>query len=237
MSMPCLGRIPFLLYIFKQLERVILSVNALSRANPISTRSKVSRMSTWSSVSMPCLGRIPFLPFETVTNLDTSVGVNALSRANPISTENLFIARAMSKEVCQCPVSGESHFYGSHRGRQGFHLRVSMPCLGRIPFLQRTITLQQWFAGMCQCPVSGESHFYEKGFFMDKRELEDVSMPCLGRIPFLRDRKSSAENYYKCVNALSRANPISTGTRTRVLFPPYNVSMPCLGRIPFLLLR
>ena len=65
-------------------------------------------------------------------------------------------------DVCQCPVSGESHFY-------------------RI----KEEPLEDW-AKKCQCPVSGESHFYR-----------------------LEQNKQQYRLLY-CVNALSRANPIST---------------------------
>ena len=118
---------------------------------------------TGKQVSMPCLGRIPFLLLAYgVTRRSNKQCVNALSRANPISTDCMGIFYACFckcqcpvsgeshfypgeyciKEVqyglCQCPVSGESHFYDRRGEYYAPTVRfVSMPCLGRIPFLQR----------------------------------------------------------------------------------------------------
>ena len=39
------------------------------------------------------------------------IGVNALSRANPISTAKDQLIERYEHIWCQCPVSGESHFY------------------------------------------------------------------------------------------------------------------------------
>ena len=109
--MPCLGRIPFLLTKRHGITGISSpGVNALSRANPISTCCVVSVNDLNSFVSMPCLGRIPFLRSTGTRKRGCSAG-------------------------CQCPVSGESHFYSVDE-------------------------VQEVVVNLCQCPVSGESHFY-----------------------------------------------------------------------------
>ena len=62
---------------------------------------------------------------------------------------------------------------------------------------------------LCQCPSTGLSHFYYP-------ELEIVF------------------DAPKCVNALLRAYPISTRSRTERIYGSINVSMPFYGLIPFL---
>ena len=62
---------------------------------------------------------------------------------------------------------------------------VSMPFIGRIPFLRDAGLVPDARRHQCQCPSSGESHFYEMpGWYL----MPDVIS----------------------VNALHRANPIST---------------------------
>ena len=110
--------------------------------------------------------------------------VNALYRANPISTVEVLV-NALQKEVCQCPSSGESHFYGYEKKQNGagehrvnaLHRAnpistsgkkrpmssarsVSMPFIGRIPFLLDNSKAFETITDLCQCPSSGESHFY-----------------------------------------------------------------------------
>ena len=86
---------------------------------------------------------------------------------------------------------------------------------------------------MCQCPVSGYPHFYEVPSQHFTQKQSDVSMPCLGLSPFLHGYKKCKGNHQQCVNALSRAIPISTAER-KPLWIQMNVSMPCLGLSPFL---
>ena len=61
-------------------------------------------------VSMPFLGLIPFLLPETPVAPETPV-------------------------VCQCPLSGSSHFYSRINNHPFSSLDVSMPFIGLIPFL------------------------------------------------------------------------------------------------------
>ena len=66
------------------------------------------------------------------------------------------------------------------------------------------------FGSMCQCPVSGYPHFYV-GSIIAAQAYPGVSMPCLGLSPFLRQKGNHYGYKAGCVNALSRAIPISTG--------------------------
>ena len=63
--------------------------------------------------------------------------------------------------LCQCPVSGNTHFY-----------------------VQK---LEQVPQGLkeCQCPVSGNTHFYSKIGGTDGNYVVIVSMPCVGQHSFL----------------------------------------------------
>ena len=84
-----------------------------------------------------------------------------------ISFVQCFVAMLLiSGTVCQCPKSGEPHFY-------------EMP--------EATVSKPEM---MCQCPKSGEPHFY----FL----LPFIKAICIG-----------------CVNALGRANLISTDADRR----------------------
>ena len=86
---------------------------------------------------------------------------------------------------------------------------VSMPCLGLIPFLRIRMCSMRVENLVCQCPVSGLSHFYKP---KNLRQLQNL----------------------RCVNALSRAYPISTEYNYQRSGKCVVVSMPCLGLIPFL---
>ncbi len=161
-SMPLLGLIPFLqCYLTKNLTTCI-SVNALTRAYPISTLLMKRSSLTKLLVSMPLLGLIPFLPSETEQPEETEQPcVNALTRAFPISTKWQKSVGKGEQMQCQCPYSGLSHFYAilvvavisiimcvnaltraypistSGRWRETWvRWRVSMPLLGLIPFLR-----------------------------------------------------------------------------------------------------
>ena len=158
--MPCLGRIPFLHFL------------------------SIAGDCACTNVSMPCLGRIPFLLWS-----ESSPSEKQEMCQCPVSGESHFYAffgsDVIAEELCQCPVSGESHFYLPSCLTQIVVLRVSMPCLGRIPFLLG-LSFTSWRPYCC------------------------VSMPCLGRIPFLPAQSTELQSSRTCVNALSRANPIST---------------------------
>ena len=88
------------------------SVNALQRAIPISTKATV-----------------------TVAEEVNCPSVNALQRAIPISTIVAYSGDDGSF-ACQCPSTGNPHFYVHAGSRQGI-------CPGR-----------------CQCPSTGNPHFY-----------------------------------------------------------------------------
>ena len=63
--------------------------------------------------------------------------------------QNLRRPTMEAKDVCQCPVSGETHFYSTHSGLSVLARRfVSMPCIGRDSFLQGT---QKICSSGCAC--------------------------------------------------------------------------------------
>ncbi len=67
---------------------------------------------TEEDVSMPCIGLFPFLRPSCYSLLYWHpLCVNALYRAFPISTEEKSLDEIVAY-LCQCPVSGFSHFYG-----------------------------------------------------------------------------------------------------------------------------
>ena len=109
-SMPSIGLIPFLHY------------------------SHFEHSRTHDSVSMPSIGLIPFLLRIRKRYQNLYSCVNALYRAHPISTANTAI-KPTNKEMCQCPLSGSSHFY-------------------------RYYLIEDFNDLLCQCPLSGSSHFY-----------------------------------------------------------------------------
>ncbi len=139
---------------------------------------------------MPLLGLIPFLP-STNRWLMMKVGlcVNALTRAYPISTA--FLSAVEVGKKCQCPYSGLSHFYDYSRFTVS--IGVSMPLLGLIPFLHEFMSNNTNVTLRCQCPYSGLSHFYRN--YVEKIE----------------------KNFF-CVNALTRAYPISTSVQSMFRF-------------------
>ncbi len=118
--------------------------------------------------------------------------------------------------LCQCPISGFSHFYGPAICHREFRLQdcvnalhraspistsikkeeekmtvfVSMPYIGLLPFLLEMVDDDTQDNAVCQCPTSGFSHFYLPKVF--------VFGMLIG-----------------CVNALHRASPISTPFRPR----------------------
>ena len=116
----------------------------------------------------------------------------------------------MYLDLCQCPVSGESHFYSEEQLRE-YQKRTLCQCpvSGESHFYPVVLSGQTPSDIVCQCPVSGESHFYGRNGAFESKSI-------------------------MCVNALSRANPISTQKMHISKGTAVKVSMPCLGRIPFL---
>ena len=93
--------------------------------------------------------------------------------------------------MCQCPVSGKSHFYA----RYMHETQKVERCVNALYRASLISTLEPKYQEpkrekMCQCPVSGKSHFY----ILEHR---------IGRM-----------EYKHCVNALYRASLISTDFST-----------------------
>ena len=114
-------------------------------------------------------------------------GVNALNRAMLISTFERIWKHAPEENLCQCPQSGDAHFYVRSVAytlcRRG---SVSMPLIGRYSFLRNATCVER------------------KNPFV-------VSMPSIGRYSFLLLKfLCMCEIHESCVNALNRAILIST---------------------------
>ena len=144
----------------RPLNEIEKSVNALSRAIPISTANDKDCIQEYKYVSMPCLGLSPFLHEN-----NRYQGNHQLCQCPVSGYPHFYISWMMTdcnkQKMCQCPVSGYPHFYWAERNHYDKRGDVSMPCLGLSPFLQEAdLTLET--------------------------EFKDVSMPCLGLSPFLR---------------------------------------------------
>ena len=159
--MPYLGLLPFLL-LMKIIDLVAnVSVNALSRASPISTWEKQKKKQIFMTVSMPYLGLLPFLLYFWGCGITEKYWHKPLSRASPIST-------LPHSQRFRTVVSSVSMPY---LGLLPFLLKdnsmtmnpssiVSMPYLGLLPFLREKETDFYDDFEKCQCPISGFSHFY-----------------------------------------------------------------------------
>ena len=93
------------------------------------------------------------------------------------------------ENLCQCPISGSLHFYAGHRKENDM------------------------FTEVCQCPISGSLHFYGKWSLM-KGKQELCQCPISGSLHFYDKEMAIRRSTPGCVNALSRANFISTYVRS-----------------------
>ena len=87
--------------------------------------------------------------------------VNALNRANPISTVMRIFRYIATRDMCQCPQSGKSHFYANRKKRivQGLYGVNALNRANPISTFLGYLEVVQLMA-LCQCPQSGKSHFY-----------------------------------------------------------------------------
>ena len=136
--------------------------------------------------------------------------------------------------MCQCPSTGNLHFYWS------WHYTLG--------------TLEEW----CQCPSTGNLHFYKKKergkkmkrtvsmpfngqspFLQDFRNghsipVESVSMPFNGQSPFLPMKLLKLQRLkQKCVNALQRAISISTSLESYIEVQVWLCQCPSTGNLHF----
>ena len=164
-------------------------VNALSRATPISTKDCNIKEMEERTVSMPYLELLPFLqPIPPIHRLRSSnVSMPYLELLPFLRVDALAIGHPTAK--CQCPISSYSHFYMyRYRVEMKSKSGVSMPYLELLPFLQEVARII--------------------------RSMKNVSMPYLELLPFLHGDYSYRESLsITCVNALSRATPISTACK------------------------
>ena len=157
---------------------------------------------------MPFNGQSPFLQKET----------------NP---------QKLMKSVCQCPSTGNLHFYDCFQLSWMQHVMC-------VNALQRAISISTvlvycWnpVCSMCQCPSTGNLHFY-KGNMETQHEIFGVSMPFNGQSPFLQGKHHVKIQTIICVNALQRAISISTILLGWNICTWLLVSMPFNGQSPFL---
>ena len=143
--------------------------------------------------------------------------INALERAFTISTQ--------CKSSC------------------AWSIDVSMPSDGLIPFLlptalqatrarrscvnalwraytisTRTLRQRRKESLVCQCPLAGLYHFYLQTVEGSPPDNGFVSMPSGELISFLHYVNQKPESFSACVNALERANIISTLSSQKPLF-------------------
>ena len=157
---------------------------------------------------MPYLGLLPFLQMKVITLNVMKHCVNALSRASPISTIHADFHWG-GILVCQCPISGFSHFYDYISSE----LQRSQNCVNALsrasPISTNENTFGKLLNFLCQCPISGFSHFYS--YYQTFPFYEDVCQcPISGFSHFYLFFILPNICLVNCVNALSRASPIST---------------------------
>ena len=109
--------------------------NALCRASPISTRKQLMKTRA-PRLSVNALYRAsPISTHLKLSRRPHPLCVNALYRASPISTPTP-TPEPEDPEVCQCPISGFSHFYDPVDPEPTPDPVVSMPYIGLLPFLR-----------------------------------------------------------------------------------------------------
>ena len=165
------------------------SVNALQRAIPISTPLQIRRLiASLDEVSMPFNGQSPFLLAQAFGGRSSVFScVNALQRAIPISTLRKEKQHGRCKNVCQCPSTGNPHFY--------------------VPDARRH---KENSPGLCQCPSTGNPHFYACKSVRISYPTAVCQCPSTGNPHFYPFRGCDGCLCFSRVNALQRAIPIST---------------------------
>ena len=158
--MPCLGLTSFLHQeLVNFVGAVIIRVNALSRANLISTdRRRRSKNRQLRPVSMPCLGLTSFLHYSGINSRKEFIigRVNALSQANLISTfEELFDAPA--NVLVSMPCLGLTSFLLIDPPYYGQGKRLCVNALSRTNLISTSMAKEAMRTAeeVCQCPVSG----------------------------------------------------------------------------------
>ena len=135
--------------------------------------------------------------------------------------------------MCQCPQSGDTHFYRQKEIIMGCLFIVSMPSIGRYSFLrpdrmfftQRTLDVSM--------PLIGRYSFLQENPHRKSAFMNLVSMPLIGRFSFLRCRFVSV----LCWCEVSM--PLIGRFSFLLCFKPSRgigkvVSMPLIGRFSFL---
>ena len=111
-------------------------------------------------VSMPSVGRSSFLLkiWNSSKKMDLHVSMPSVGRSSFL--QSMVITSSAIKQVCQCPQSGDPHFY---TGSKLWITRTpeSVNALSRASLIS---TRRQGYHKegkvSCQCPQSGKPHFY-----------------------------------------------------------------------------
>ena len=91
--------------------------------------------------------------------------------------------------MCQCPLTGNHHFYGGNHGRAEKKTGlVSMPSNGQPSFLLYMPKEEKIWQKRCQCPLTGNHHFYGYSMYCVYKDIP-VSMPSNGQPSFLPGNK------------------------------------------------
>ena len=127
--------------------------------------------------------------------------------------------------MCQCPESGKPHFYAV-LSSYTTNVTYCVNALSRANLISTEVgDLDELDAAKCQCPESGKPHFYVRiAALLILDEL--CQCPESGKPHFYRLWKEHQSLDNKCVNALSRANLISTLECLMDFDYEYIVSMP-----------
>ena len=112
--------------------------------------------------------------------------------------------------MCQCPISGYPHFY-TRDHRACVIKKVCVNALSRaIPISTMGLNVDYLQEAKCQCPISGYPHFYQIMIKRNDGSSIVCQCPVSGYPPFLLLKSCQKNLIGSCVNALSRAIPIST---------------------------
>ena len=107
-------------------------------------------------------------------------------------------ARCVNMIVCQCPLTGNHHFYNSCvQAGHAVRRDVSMPSNGQPSFLPKRTSAGNAGNEACQCPLTGNHHFYIE-LIGHEIECHLVSMPSNGQPSFLQKRMKNVMSGSGC---------------------------------------
>ena len=126
----------------------------------------------------------------------------------PPEEERYFI---LSK--CQCPHTGNTHFYAHQCVSNSLKESGCVNALTRATLISTGyLILECVFSCLCQCPQTGNTHFYlDAEWVAMLGEFYEWQCPQTGNTHFYRYSMPHTDHKQGCVNALTRATLISTG--------------------------